>query len=224
MKNTLLLFLILSFGLTSCREEAPSYRIQEPEPNVEEVLVLEEAEVMEEEALCEEGFIWDEHAAETNTLILPFEELYARKVYIIDDWGIKFEIPGQSSDYHLIRNENGDLLFSQSNDPACIQFGDLISPYLKIRDESPPDFMWVKDHEFPNFTALEFHEDYLGSTQIVSLEFQVNEQFYSASYLRFKDDSKENVQEALILGMLESLSTTEVLACRAPECIKSLAK
>jgi hypothetical protein len=201
MKKLILLFLVLSFGLTACAEERPSQREVTLEVEEEEVIVVEEEIEEEEEKLCGEEGTWNDSLGDSRKYLSPTEELYARKVYLMEEWGIEFEIPGQSSEYHAY-TEGNTIIFSLAQNIECTGVGDAMDPYFKYLPEVSDEIsIEAETMQFTNFAAAVYREDYLGSTEIVTYEFEINEQWFNAGYI----DKKDTSDEELMIGILESL-------------------
>lgn len=185
MKNTLLLIFVLSLGLIACESKPQGY--ERPDPIQEEALVEEEMEVLEEDTtpLCENDSTWDESIADSRSFLAPTEELYARKVYLIEDWGIQFEIPGKHSEYNAFKEGDDKILFSLATDPGCTGREDTANAYIsRITDYGA--------------STSEFREDHLAGNELLSFEFSIDNQTYIIVYLT-------GVQEDLMLGLLETL-------------------
>lgn len=215
---TILLVGGLVYFFTTQKDEIPK-----EEPIVEE-LVLEEPIVEEsKEPICENGMDYFEEAAEFWTLIDPIESADKGRKYSLSGMGIEFWIPNEHQEYNAFQSSENWIIFNKTTDPGCTGFGDVMNPGIsKVTDEEIEDLYQNNmeelaqyivesgDSTFPNFTASYYVEKYLGGNNIVSYEFELEDQFYSAAHLACREycDEWSIDQGDLLLGVLESLALT----------------
>lgn len=161
----------------------------EVEPIAEEVLeleeIVEEPELEDAEPICSNQRVWTEAAQDTFTHIPPYEELYARKVYEMSDWGVGFEIPGEYSDTHVFKDEWIDALFSPNIDPGCVRVGDLMEPYITEVEATSrfEDYEYLGLVEFKNISADEFAATGVGGRPFTLYQFEFSGAIFHAAAL-----------------------------------------
>lgn len=232
MKNSVLLFLAF-LALSGCRsEEAILEEIAAIEPEIERIEEVVEEEkkepkvrepIEEDEVFCENDWTWEPDAKEV--FLAPYEELYARKVYKLTNWGIEFEIPGPSSNYNaFLSKETGkDILWlAPISDAGCLPRGDFFYPSIEranktdelLYSQREDDFfVQLEDTPFPSFSAQTYREDYLGNGELIGFEFELEGQLYAIKFIRNETasgtESLAQADEDMIMGLLETFKAIE---------------